>query len=73
MVVMCSAGLPSAIAPLWQTAHGCVTPAWSKRAGLQAVVVWQSPHAAVVGRWFAGLPGASEPLWQLWQLPVTSA
>ena len=27
-----------------------VTPAWSKRAGSHALVVWQVSHAAVVGR-----------------------
>jgi hypothetical protein len=31
----------------------------------------QSPVVPVVGIWFAGLPGAVVPLWQLLQLPVT--
>jgi len=31
--------LPVAICPLWQDEHGAVTEAWSKRAGIQALVV----------------------------------
>ena len=38
-------------------------------AGTQALVRWQESHAAVVTTWFAGLPRALEPLWQLAQVP----
>jgi hypothetical protein len=39
-----------------------VTVAWSKRAGVQAMVVWQLSHAVLVGRWLEGLPVAIVPL-----------
>jgi hypothetical protein len=48
-----------------------MTAAWSKRAGVHAVVVWHRSHAAVVGKWLEGLPFAVVPLWQLAQLPST--
>jgi hypothetical protein len=44
-------------------------PAWLKRAGFQANVVWQLSHSAVVGICVAGLPVDLTPLWQLLQVP----
>ncbi len=44
-----------------------------KFAGVQAVVVWQVPHSAVVAMCVADLPRALVPLWQLEQVPITSA
>ena len=46
--------------------------AWLNRAGLQPVVVWQSPQTLVVARWVADLPVAVVPLWQDEQVPVTA-
>jgi hypothetical protein len=37
-------------------------PVWLKVAGVQAEVVWQESHAAVVGIWVPGLPLAEVPL-----------
>ena len=49
-------------------------PVWLKPvAGFQAVVPWQLPHSALVAMWFAGLPVAVVPLWQLEQVPMTWA
>ena len=42
-------------------------------AGFQATVVWQVPHASLLGRCVACLPVAVVPLWQLEQLPITCA
>ena len=44
---------------------------WSKRAGVQAVVVWQSPQVFALGMWLVGLPVAVVPLWQVAQAAVT--
>jgi hypothetical protein len=33
------------------------------------LVLWQVSHEAVVATWFADLPVALEPLWQVAQLP----
>ena len=64
------AGLPFAVEPLWQVAQvPGATPVWLKVAGIQAVVLWQVSHAAVVGMWLLGLPVAVEPLWQVAQVP----
>jgi hypothetical protein len=46
-----------------------VTLAWLKVAGSQAVVRWQVSQEAVVATWFAGLPRALVPLWQVAQVP----
>ncbi|MBM4337684.1 MAG: hypothetical protein FJ108_17495 [Deltaproteobacteria bacterium] len=67
------AGFPVAVAPLWQVAQAPVTEAWSNRAGVQAVVVWQSSQVLALWMWFAGLPVAVVPLWQVAQVPVTEA
>ena len=45
------------------------TPVWLNVAGVHAVVRWQVSHDAVVGTWFAVLPRAVVPLWQLAQVP----
>ena len=37
------------------------------------MVVWQVSQAVVVVRWFADLPAACVPLWQLAQLPLIPA
>ena len=55
--------MPMARTALWQVVQLCgATAAWSKRAGVQALVVWQLSHAAVVGKWLEGLPLATVPL-----------
>ena len=36
-------------------------------------MVWQVSQAVVVVRWFADLPAACVPLWQLAQLPLIPA
>jgi hypothetical protein len=57
---------------LWHVEHVCgVTVVWSKRAGIQALVVWQLSQALLLGRCLTGLPVASLPLWQLKQVPIT--
>src|SRR5215470_7610289 len=69
---MCVRGRPIAFTALWQVVQVCgVTAAWSKRAGVQALLVWQRSQPAVVARCRAGLPVAVTPLWQLTQLPFT--
>lgn len=50
-----------------------MTLAWLKVAGVQPEVRWQSLQSAVVWRCVAGLPEAAVPLWQLAQVPMTSA
>jgi len=35
---------------------------WLKVAGVQALVLWQVSHEAVVGMWRLGLPLAVDPL-----------
>ena len=61
----------------WQVAHPLVTPVWSIWPPAKVVkpfrvdATWQAAHPALVGRWLAGLPVASVPLWQLTQLPIT--
>ena len=46
------------------------TPLWLKLAVVQDPPIrWQLSHAAVVGRWFVGLPLAVVPLWQVAQVP----
>jgi hypothetical protein len=47
------------------------TLTWSKRAGVQALVVWQVSHVVPLAMWLLPLPGAVVPLWQLTQLPET--
>jgi hypothetical protein len=63
-------GLPMAVVPLWQVEHvpGAM-PVWLKVAGVQADVLWQLSHEAVVGRWVVGLPVAVVPLWQVTHVP----
>jgi hypothetical protein len=68
---MCVAVLPGDFTPSWQVAQPEVMPAWLKVAGFQASVVWQVPHSAVVGMWFAPLAVAFVPLWHELQVPVT--
>ncbi len=72
---MCFAGLPGAVAPLWQlTQAPGVTPVWLNVAGIQAVVLWQLSQEAMVGMCFAGLPVALVPLWHVVHAPgVTPA
>src|SRR5450631_2288555 len=70
---MCRVGLPDATAPLWQLAQGAATPRWSKRAGIQAVVVWQFSQVLLVVMCAGPLPAARAPLWQLKQLLTTPA
>ena len=67
---MCVVGLPVAVVPLWQVEHvpGAM-PVWLKVAGVQALVLWQVSHDAVVGRWVVGLPVAVVPLWQVAHVP----
>jgi hypothetical protein len=38
-------------------------------AGTHATVRWQLSQDAVVTRWFAGLPGATNPVWQVMHVP----
>jgi len=45
-----------------QVAQAAVTPEWSKRAGVHAVVVWQSSQVFALWMWFVDLPVAVEPL-----------
>jgi hypothetical protein len=47
--------------------------AWSKRAGVHAVVVWQSSQVFALMTWLACLPVAVVPLWQVAQAAVTLA
>jgi len=47
-------------------------PVWLKVAGVQADVLWQLSHEAVVGRWVVGLPVAVVPLWQVEHVPGTT-
>ena len=43
------------------------------RTVVQLVVTWQLSQSAVEAIWVADLPVALVPLWQLAQVPVTSA
>ena len=56
--------MPMASTELWQVVQACGASAalWSKRAGVQALVVWQLSQAAQVGRWREDLPFAIVPL-----------
>ena len=45
--------------PLWQAAQPLVMPVWLKFAGVQASVVWQLSHSAVVGDVIGGLAGGA--------------
>ena len=64
------AGLPVAVVPLWQVEQvPGATPVWLKVAGVQALVLWQVSHDAVVGMCVVGLPVAVVPLWQVEQVP----
>jgi hypothetical protein len=38
-------------------------------AGIHATVRWQPSQDAVVAMWLAGLPGATNPVWQVTQVP----
>jgi hypothetical protein len=67
-VMMCRAGRPSALLPLWQLAHVPVRLRWSTRAPANILeLLWQVSHGAVVAICFAGFPMATEPLWHLVQ------
>ena len=49
-------------------------PVWFMRAPAKVtVLLWHVSHGALVGMWFAGLPRAVVPLWQLAQFPVIPA
>jgi hypothetical protein len=51
---------------LWQLLQlPAATLAWLNFAGVQALVLWQVSHAAVVGMWPLGLPLERLPLWQV--------
>jgi hypothetical protein len=51
VVGMCAAGLPVALAPLWQDEQLPSTCAWSTLvAGFQLLVAWQASHTALVNR-----------------------
>ena len=66
-------GLPVAVVPLWQVEQvPGATPVWLKVAGVQALVLWQVSHDAVVGIWVEGLPVAVVPLWQVEHVPGTT-
>ena len=58
---------------MWLLTQLAVRFRWSKRAGSQAIVVWQFSHALLLETCFAVLPEASVPLWQLAQLLITPA
>ena len=64
-------GLPVAVVPLWQVEQLPVMLAWSKRAGVHAVVEWQSAQVFALWMWFAGFPVAVVPLWQVKHAAVT--
>ena len=71
---MCWVCLPVAVMPLWQLEQvPGDTLVWSKTAGVQAVVLWQSSQVLPLGRWLPDLPVAVVPLWQAKQVPMTSA
>lgn len=63
----------------WQSAHPLDMPAWSifppaklvKPVSVEAT--WHEPHIAglVRGIWFAGVPNAFSPLWQVAQVLVS--
>ncbi|MEQ1494818.1 MAG: hypothetical protein ABL912_03540, partial [Novosphingobium sp.] len=61
VVCPCPGFLPIAVVPLWQDEQLVVMPVWLKLAGVQALVVWQVLHCAVVLTWFADLPLAVVP------------
>ena len=62
--------MPVAVVPLWQVEQvPGATPVWLKVAGVQALVLWQVSHDAVVGIWVEGLPVAVVPLWQVEHVP----
>ena len=62
--------LPLAVVPLWQLEQvPGATLLWLIVAGVQAVVLWQASHDAVVETWFEVLPLAVVPLWQLLHVP----
>jgi hypothetical protein len=53
-------------------AHPITIPAWFIRVPANDEVLrWQVSHGVVVGKWFAGLPLAVVPLWQVAQPVVT--
>jgi hypothetical protein len=59
---------------LWQLEQvPGVTPVWSKRAGRQAVVVWQFSQMSSLVMWDGVLPVACTPSWQVAQLLVMAA
>ncbi|OGM03849.1 MAG: hypothetical protein A2008_08395 [Candidatus Wallbacteria bacterium GWC2_49_35] len=55
---------------MWQVLHvPAATLLWLMVAGVQAVVLWQVSHEAVVEMWLEFLPVAVVPLWQEAQVP----
>jgi hypothetical protein len=44
---------------------------WSIWAGVHALVEWHASQVFGAGMWFAGLPGAVLPLWQVIQVLLT--
>jgi hypothetical protein len=70
---MCVLDLPVAAVPLWQVAQvPGATPAWLNVTGVQALVLWQVSHAAVVAICVLGLPLLMLPLWQVEHVPGTT-
>ena len=66
--------MPVAAVPLWQLEQLVSVAAWvNVPPSHVAVLWWQVSHGAVVGTWFADLPSADVPLWQLAQAPVIPA
>jgi hypothetical protein len=72
VVTKCRGGLPVAVMPLWQLAHGIdANRLWFMRAPANVTVLrWQVSQGAVVGICFVGLPSAFTPLWQAAQPDV---
>jgi len=50
-VIRCVLDFPVAVEPLWQVTQAPVTAAWSKRAGVQAAVVWQVSQVFALWTW----------------------
>jgi hypothetical protein len=59
-------GIPTARTALWQVVQVWGgTAAWSKRAGIQAFVVWQVSQVLLLAMCLTGFARAMLPLWQL--------
>jgi hypothetical protein len=59
--LMCPAGLPVALVPLWQAAQPLTMPAWVNVEGFQALVPWHEVQSADVATCAAPLPVARVP------------